>query len=81
MTKADRLRKARRVRRHVSLYLVFQKPHVRAGHADADDIAYMCLVDARAELDALLEIEQARRRLRGAERADAALRGTDRAQN
>ena len=69
MTKAERLKLARKVRSDAGLYLLFQKPHVRAGHSDADKIALRCLVAARDNLSKLIRIEQAQQ----AARDDAAV--------
>jgi hypothetical protein len=69
MTKADRLKMARRVRKELWLYLLFQKPHVRDGHANADDIAWACLLEARRELTKLINAEQAQRVRRAADQS------------
>jgi hypothetical protein len=76
MTKRDRLKRARDARKALGLYLLFQKPHVRQGHADADEIAWLCLLDAQRELAGLIAVEKAQRLVRQAARTDRELRGS-----
>lgn len=61
MTKIERLKLARKVRAEVGLYLLFNKTHVRDGHANADDIAWACLIEAKDKLEHLMDVERANR--------------------
>jgi len=55
MTKTEKRRLARSVRRSLSVYLTLQKPEIQAHAPDHADRARTCLLNARYNLDQLIK--------------------------
>jgi hypothetical protein len=55
MTKTEKRRLARSVRKSLNVYLILQEPHIQAQAPDHAERARRCLLAARNNLDRLIE--------------------------
>lgn len=56
LTKTERLRRARQVRRVLSFYVDFHSPALQKEYPDWETLAFRFLIEARAELEALINL-------------------------
>lgn len=58
LTKRERLKLAREVRKLIGLYILFQEHHIQIAHVDWEDIAWEKLGDAAVALSTLIDRER-----------------------